>query len=160
MSLYAGLWIISFWFVIYIVHSFLLECTLTSATYAKILSQNNMSINIFQLKWYTVKCNRLFIRLSNWRPNFLKAWFNIGVICGLIGQILSVFVLMYTLYDSVAKKTNPNEKVLVPVLPGVNLPSDQKIFYFIALLICGILHEFGHAIAASREVCLLNYISK
>ena len=156
MLFYVLLLAVSFWFIIYIVHSFLLECSFTSALYAKILSKNNISINIFQIKWYTVRCNRLFIRISNWRPIFLKTWFNIGVFFCLIGQILSLAILMYTLYDSIIDKSKPSQKMLVPVLPGVNLPSDEKIFYFIALLICGILHELGHAIAASREQVRVN----
>ena len=35
-------------------------------------------------------------------------------------------------------------------MPGVNLPVSQIWYYMLTLLICGILHEVGHAIAAVR----------
>ena len=144
-----------FWSVLYLLNTFLLECRFTSAIYAKFLSINGFSVNILHLKWYTVRCNRLFIRLSNWRPKFLKWWFNMGVVAGIIGQFFSVIVLAYNLVDFFRSKPT-NEQVLVPVLPGINLPSDQTIYYFLALFVCGVLHELGHAVAASREQVRVN----
>ena len=47
-------------------------------------------------------------------------------------------------------------QVLTPVMPGVNLPSSQTGYYLLTLLVCGILHEFGHAIAAVREQVRIN----
>jgi len=35
-------------------------------------------------------------------------------------------------------------------MPGVNLPMDQMGYYLLTLLVCGIFHEFGHAVAAVR----------
>ena len=156
MSLiYSGSIILIVWSVLYLINTFLLECSITSATYAKILSKNGISVSILHIKWYTVKCNRLFIRISNWRPNFLKWWFNFGVVTGLIGQLFSVFLLSYNLIDFFRNKPI-SQQVLVPVLPGVNLPADQTVYYFLALFLCGIVHEFGHAIAASREQVRVN----
>jgi len=37
-------------------------------------------------------------------------------------------------------------------MPGVNLPMNQISYYLLTLLVCGILHELGHAIAAVRWV--------
>lgn len=37
-------------------------------------------------------------------------------------------------------------------MPGVNLPMNQISYYLLTLLVCGILHELGHAIAAVRSV--------
>ena len=140
------------WSLIYLVNTFLLEYW---PFYAKFVSKNGLSISLFQIKWYTVRCNRLFIKLSNWRPKFLKIWFNFGVLCGLIGQVVSMLLLTYTLVDFFRQKP-VNEQILVPVLPGVNLPSNQRVYYFLALFICGIIHEFGHGIAASREQVRVN----
>jgi len=39
---------------------------------------------------------------------------------------------------------------IAPQIPGVNVPQSQLAYYFISLLISGILHEFGHAVAAIR----------
>ena len=35
-------------------------------------------------------------------------------------------------------------------MPGVNLPMSQIYYYLLTLLVCGVLHEVGHAIAAVR----------
>jgi hypothetical protein len=183
--LYGLSLVVLFWAAVYLAHTFLIECTLTSARYAKLLSKNGFSINPLQIKWYTVRCNRLFMRLSAIKPNFLRWWFNFGVVVGILGQFGSIFLLSYTLLDFFRQKP-VREQLLVPVvsqtlaiisiifyikyslltkkkLPGVNLPSDQTVYYFLALFICGIVHEFGHAIAASRffikTVSIFNYIS-
>lgn len=104
-----------FWSLVYLINTFLIECRFTSAPYAKFLSKNGFSVNILQIKWYTVKCNRLFIKISNWKPNFFKYWFNFGVLIGIIGQIGSIFLLMYTIYDFFRAKPI-SKQILVPVV--------------------------------------------
>ncbi|KAI8921142.1 peptidase family M50-domain-containing protein [Powellomyces hirtus] len=37
---------------------------------------------------------------------------------------------------------------LVSLIPGVNLPLSQLPYYFAALFVSGVIHEFGHALAA------------
>lgn len=40
---------------------------------------------------------------------------------------------------------------LLPLqVPGVNLPTNQLGYFFLALLLSGIIHELGHAVAALR----------
>ena len=107
--------ILIFWALVYALNTFLIECSFTSARYAKILSKKGLSINLFQIKWYTVKCNRLFVKLSNWKPRFLMWWFNAGVVFGLIGQVGSIFLVSYTLIDFFRSKPT-NEQILVPVV--------------------------------------------
>ena len=46
------------------------------------------------------------------------------------------------------------EAMLQPVVPGVNLPSYDLPYYLITLLVCTVVHEIGHAIAAVRYYCL------
>jgi S2P endopeptidase len=41
-------------------------------------------------------------------------------------------------------------------MPGVNLPWNQLIHYFITLVICGVFHELGHALAAVTEQVRIN----
>ncbi|CAF0952100.1 unnamed protein product [Brachionus calyciflorus] len=146
---------LTFWLTTFILNKILIENRFTSAKYAKFLSKRGLTIDAFQIKWYTVKCNRLFIKLSNFKPNFQKYWFNLGVILGMIGQFLSIILLIYTIYDFFKPKSI-SKQILVPVLPGVNLPSSQIWYYFSALFLCGIVHEFGHAVAASREQVRVN----
>ena len=42
------------------------------------------------------------------------------------------------------------EAILQPVLPGINLPKSDLPYYFLTLLVCTVVHEMGHAIAAVR----------
>lgn len=35
-------------------------------------------------------------------------------------------------------------------VPGVNLPVSQLAYFFIAILVSGVIHEFGHGVAALR----------
>lgn len=35
-------------------------------------------------------------------------------------------------------------------VPGVNLPTSHLGYFFIALLLSGVIHELGHAVAALR----------
>lgn len=37
-----------------------------------------------------------------------------------------------------------------PQVPGVNLPTSQLGYFFVALLLSGVIHELGHAVAALR----------
>jgi hypothetical protein len=105
------------WSSCYLVNTFLLYFSPTSAWYAKLLSKNGFSIHALQIKWYTAKCNRLFIRLSSWRANFWHLWFNLGVIVGLVGQVLSLILLIYTAVDFFRTKENGNDNnILIPVV--------------------------------------------
>ena len=110
--------ILIFWSFCYLINTFLLECRVTSAFYAKFLSKNGFSINLFQLKWYTVRCNRLFVKLSNWRPKFWKSWFNVGVFASLLGQLFSIVLLIYTLIDFFKIKQS-SQQILVPVVSNI-----------------------------------------
>uniref|UniRef100_H2SIL8 Membrane-bound transcription factor site-2 protease n=1 Tax=Takifugu rubripes TaxID=31033 RepID=H2SIL8_TAKRU len=41
-------------------------------------------------------------------------------------------------------------------VPGVNIPTSQLAYFFIALLLSGVIHELGHAVAALREQVRVN----
>ncbi|CAF3695094.1 unnamed protein product [Rotaria sordida] len=52
---------------------------------------------------------------------------------------------------------NERDKLLIqPIIPGVNVPLEQMPHFFLALLLCTIFHEFGHAVAASAEQIRVN----
>jgi hypothetical protein len=107
--------IVVFWTFIHLLNAFLIECRFTSALYAKLLSINGLSISTLQIKWFTVRCNRLFIRISSWKPDFFKWWFNFGVLFGIVGQLGSIFLLLYTLVDFFRSKPI-TQQILVPVV--------------------------------------------
>lgn len=69
---------------------------------------------------------------------------------------ISVVVLVFTLYQAVTVSTADSQPVLTPVMPGVNLPWSDVVYYFLALVVCGIFHEAGHALAATVEQVRVN----
>ncbi|KAI8614487.1 hypothetical protein BC830DRAFT_1219127, partial [Chytriomyces sp. MP71] len=55
-------------------------------------------------------------------------------------------------YSSGENLESPNHgKLLVSLIPGVNLPFYALGYYFIALLMAAVFHEAGHALAAAYE---------
>ncbi|KAI7860358.1 hypothetical protein BDC45DRAFT_454702 [Circinella umbellata] len=51
--------------------------------------------------------------------------------------------------NQVGSSQNDNdEQVFLPMIPGVTVPLSHLGYYLFALLICGVFHEAGHAIAA------------
>lgn len=116
-----------FWLLVFIFNKILIDNRFTSAAYAKLLSKNGLRISFLQIKWYTVKCNRIFIKLSNWKSNFLKHWFNTGVIIGLVGQLMSIFFLMYTIVDFFRPKPL-SKQIIVPVVSFYLIPNPLKFY--------------------------------
>ncbi|XP_041379243.1 LOW QUALITY PROTEIN: membrane-bound transcription factor site-2 protease-like [Gigantopelta aegis] len=85
-----------------------------------------------------------------------RTWFNIGVAIGLSLMVLSVLVLLFSLYQALFSQSKNGNKVLIPVMPGVNVPWSQITHYFFTLVICGVFHEVGHALAAVTEQVVFN----
>ncbi|KAF9137633.1 Membrane-bound transcription factor site-2 protease [Mortierella sp. GBA39] len=52
---------------------------------------------------------------------------------------------------SSTRGSGDSDMVLIPMIPGVTLPLSHLPYYLIALLVSGVIHEAGHAIAAARE---------
>ncbi|CAO3613921.1 unnamed protein product [Cunninghamella blakesleeana] len=46
---------------------------------------------------------------------------------------------------------NNNNQLFLPMIPGVTLPMSHIGYYLLSLLICGVFHEAGHAIASFTE---------
>ncbi|KAF9195676.1 Membrane-bound transcription factor site-2 protease [Haplosporangium sp. Z 11] len=47
--------------------------------------------------------------------------------------------------------SSEDDMVFIPVIPGVTFPLSHLPYYLLALLVSGVIHEAGHAIAAARE---------
>ncbi|MEQ2175300.1 hypothetical protein GOODEAATRI_016681, partial [Goodea atripinnis] len=71
--------------------------------------------------------------------------FNSGLVFGIAAMVGSVVLLVKTLQQTYAQMTTDN-----PRIGGVNLPTSQLAYFFIALLLSGVIHELGHAVAALR----------
>ncbi|CAH1798451.1 unnamed protein product [Owenia fusiformis] len=147
--------LLGFWASLYLLDVFLKTHVHFSRYYISFLGKSGLSVSILQLRWYTTCFNRLFLRLGQWRPQFLRIWFTAGVVFGLFAMMLSVFLLSLMVYNTLSRQP-VEQQVLTPVMPGVNLPMSQVTYYLVTLLVCGILHEVGHAIAAVREQVRVN----
>ena len=116
MTFFNVCWlVVIFWVLVYVLNTFLLECSFTSVYYARFLSKNGLSIGFLHIKWYIEKCNRFFIKISGLKPNFWRVWFNMGVFLGIFGQIGSLCLLTYTLIDFFRDK-HYKDQILVPVV--------------------------------------------
>lgn len=147
--------VILFWFVLFIVDRILRKYRPLSSTYSLKLEQWGVSLTFAHVRCYTTKFNHIFHKAGTWSKHFSRAWFTIGALSGIILMLTSVPVLIFTLVQSTTsyEDTRP---VLTPVMPGVNLPWKDLSYYIITLVICGVFHEAGHAIAASLEQVRVN----
>ncbi|KAL8566957.1 hypothetical protein ACOMHN_059757 [Nucella lapillus] len=143
------------WSILYLLDAFLKSKKSSSRQYRHFLDKTGLSVLICQLRWYTPLFNRCFLRVGQWRPSFLRWWFTCGVFVALVTMLLSVFLLGLLVFNTLRQKP-VEQQVLTPVMPGINLPVSQIWYYMLTLLICGILHEVGHAIAAVREQVRVN----
>jgi len=140
----------SFWFLVNLIHILLTK--LLGEKYNFYLSRNGIFIKFVQLQWHTKRFNSTimegFVRRYSSK---IALWFTCGAYFGIIAMFSSIIILMYTFVVSFVKDTEDSSKILTPVVPGVNLPNSQIIPYLLTLLISGIFHEYGHALAAARE---------
>ncbi|KAL7059177.1 hypothetical protein AAHC03_013510 [Spirometra sp. Aus1] len=139
-----------FWALAYLIDAGLSVHPFTKQRYLELRGRSGISIQVLQARFFTQKLNPFFQRLGSvdWFPWGL--WFSVGTAFSAIFMCLSVVVLSLLAYNTVMRK--PIEKqIITPVMPGVNLPVSHIGFYMLTLLICVVLHEAGHALAALRE---------
>lgn len=141
----------AFWFLVNLIHILLTK--LLGEKYNFFLSRNGIFVKFVQLQWHTKRFNSTlshgFVRCFNSK---IALWFTFGAYFGILAMFFSIIILMYTLIASFSPSASSEDsKILTPVVPGVNLPNSQIIPYLLTLLISGIFHEYGHALAAARE---------
>ncbi|KAK9884588.1 hypothetical protein WA026_007430 [Henosepilachna vigintioctopunctata] len=119
--------------------------------YIKFLDGTGLSIKFLNIQWTTTAFNRTLLRLGNIHSTskFLDTWFSVGLIASLILLPIAVILLFYSFIQQFLH--TKNDIILTPVIPGVNLPASEILFYTITLVICSVMHEFGHALAAVKE---------
>ena len=116
-----------------------------------------MSLTFAHVRCYTTKFNHLFHKAGTWSKHFSRAWFTVGALSGVALMLSSVPVLVFTLFQSVSTYDDQDARpVLTPVMPGVNLPWRDLSYYIVTLVVCGVFHEAGHAVAASLEQVRVN----
>ncbi|CAG9769560.1 unnamed protein product [Ceutorhynchus assimilis] len=120
--------------------------------YLQLLENLGINISYFTIKWKTKALNRLIIKWGNARPQFWKVWFSIGTFTSLAFLPISIYIIFISIYWLFFNSTSQvSEPLISPVVPGLNLPVSELGYYSIALLICSIVHELGHALAAVIE---------
>jgi S2P endopeptidase len=117
--------------------------------FAQFFESRNITLSLANVRWFTVRLNPLFSYVGNKYRRALDIWFGAGVVFGVLALVSSVIFLAYNLTRSLLR---PSEvQALTPIIPGVNLPSQQLLPYFLTLAVSGIFHELGHAFAAVVE---------
>jgi len=104
---------------------------------------------MWSISFFTTRLNYWFYSIATKYSRFLNVWFGVGVVVGLILMLASIVILAVNLIWIVNRPKE--ELVLTPMIPGVNVPTNQLAYYFLAILVSSVLHEFGHAIAGLRE---------
>ncbi|CEF67342.1 Membrane-bound transcription factor site-2 protease [Strongyloides ratti] len=57
---------------------------------------------------------------------------------------------------AVSRHQQPQQTGITPIIPGVNLPLSQIPIFIVVLIICGVFHEIGHAIASLHSFTDIN----
>ncbi|XP_006627811.1 membrane-bound transcription factor site-2 protease isoform X1 [Lepisosteus oculatus] len=149
------------WCLLYLVDTLLKSSSSVKTSYEDWLSSNGLALSPFHIRWQTGLLNHFFAKWGRWNPQFLYRWFNLGMIFGVVAMFGSIVLLTKTLLQTLAQMLSEspegsNEQMLQVVVPGVNLPVSQLAYFFIAILISGVIHEFGHGVAAIREQVRFN----
>ncbi|CAG5896227.1 unnamed protein product [Menidia menidia] len=149
------------WCAVYLADTLLRSSATHRISYESWLASRGLMLSPFHVRWQTTMFNRLFAHCARINPRALYLWFNSGLVFGVVAMFGSVVLLVRTLQQTYAQMTTDNPRIggqqaLQVVVPGVNLPTSQLAYFFSALLLSGILHELGHAVAALREQVRVN----
>lgn len=156
MSLLKSLGVVSlFWSGLFIADQVLRRYLPFKSSYTKGLEECGVSLSFAHVRCYTTKFNRLFHVLGNSSKSVCRCWFALGAVTGVLLMLLSVAVLVLTLYQAMTV-SDSSQQVLTPVMPGVNLPWGDIAYYLLTLVVCGVFHEAGHALAATTEQVRVN----
>jgi S2P endopeptidase len=147
MSLLTVLWTAAIWWLGFFIIAKFLEFLSPSFFWRFIDRMHITTLKLGYIKWSITSLNHKFVEIGSTYRRFLHYWFTVGVIFGGVAVVLSVVALVLNLFWTLR---TPSAKVqlLTPIIPGVNIPKSHLIYCFLALLIGGIFHEVGHALAA------------
>lgn len=145
----------AFWGIVYSLDLVFRSYRPCKTQYLQCLENTGLSFSFVHIKWYTMKFNNLFKVWSRWDRRCARAWFGIGVVVGVLLMLASIVVLLVALYQALFSSSK-SEKLLTPIMPGVNIPWSELVYYFVTLVVCGVFHEVGHALAAVTEQVRIN----
>ncbi|XP_049605011.1 membrane-bound transcription factor site-2 protease [Syngnathus scovelli] len=149
------------WCTVYLADTLLRSSPTHRISYESWLARRGLTLSPFHIRWQTTIFNRLFAYCARIHPRALYVWFNSGLVFGVAAMLASAVLLVKTLQGTLAQMTSDNprmgaQQALQVVVPGVNLPTSHLAYFFLALLLSGIIHELGHAVAALREQVRVN----
>lgn len=144
-----------FWGALFITDQVLRRYRPWKSSYMSSLEEYGVSLSFAHIRCYTTKFNRLFHVLGNSSKTLCRCWFTVGALVGVMLMLLSVGVLVLTLYQAMTV-SDSSQQVLTPVMPGVNIPWSDIAYYLLTLVVCGVFHEAGHALAATTEQVRVN----
>ncbi|XP_055500695.1 membrane-bound transcription factor site-2 protease isoform X2 [Leucoraja erinacea] len=152
---------VGFWCALCLADSAFKSSPSLKVWYEEFLTKFGISIAPFHIRWQSTFFNRLFLKLGRWKPQFLHIWFNLGMGFGVVFMFISIILLTKTLSQTLAlmsadSPAAENQRILQVVVPGVNLPTSQLVYFFSVILLSGIIHEIGHGVAAVREQVRFN----
>jgi len=146
--------------LIYFLDTLLRSHPSTSLKYLIKLRSLGLDVNLFQIRWSTSRYNSTFHWFAQIHPSLVRMWYTVGAVVSSLMILPSMILLVHTLQDHLIpgdSNSTTDRVVLQPVLPGVNLPPSELVYYLTSLLICSVYHEAGHAVAAYncgvRVVC-------
>ncbi|XP_032455967.1 membrane-bound transcription factor site-2 protease isoform X2 [Nasonia vitripennis] len=123
--------------------------------YLTLLNKFGLEIKLLRIKWFTTAFNRSLMRWGLNRSKFWSLWYNAGLISTIVLLPISIVVILkMTLNIWLYNSASPNEKkeqVLELMVPGVDIPYNEMGYYVLSLILCSVVHEMGHAMAAVRE---------
>lgn len=137
--------------LMYLVDTLLRSHPSTSLRYLIKLRSLGLEISLFQVKWSTPRYNSTFQWMSQIHPALVRVWYSVGALVSTLLILPSILLLMHSLHQHLVpsdRNTTTDRVVLQPVLPGVNLPTSELVYYLTSLLACSVYHETGHAVAA------------
>ena len=141
-----------YWLLVHVVDKSLSSISITSRLYGAAKEATGVTISPCYIRLYTTRYNWLFMKAEGSRV--ARLWFGCGTIFGVLLYFTSIALLSYTLYKGCVG--SDKEQVLTPVMPGLNLPSNDVPYYLSTLLFSALFHEAGHALAAASEMVRVN----
>jgi len=139
--------------IVYLLDTLLRSHPSTSLWYLIKLRSLGLDVSLFQVKWSTARYNSTFQRLSQIHPRLVRVWYSLGAVFSSLLILPSVLLLLHSLHQHISPRhtnstSSSDRVVLQPILPGVNLPPSELVYYLTSLLACSVYHETGHAVAA------------
>lgn len=134
--------------------------------YDAFLRNTGLNVNFMSLHWHSSASafNRMLIRWgsssgNSFTRNFLVKSFNMGVVLSFLLLPVGIILLIITIFSGSDSGTSAAASTTVStpavqleiLLPGVNLPLQEIGYYIATLVLCTLLHELGHALAAVLE---------